>query len=204
MIVRAFWAVGMVVWFFLALHRLSRNSKWNANAAATALFATMTGAFLVSRYGFHTYDSTLALAGAVVTAFLYLALTRRLGQWFELLAAATWAFPFAWIPVRLGCVVEQAHGGVASDSWMALTFPDGVTRWDLALLEFLWAVFVAAALAVRPKLPAAIFVPATLALFRLAINPLRTGPPVYLSSAILGLWAFFVWLQRRRFDRMNA
>lgn len=200
MIVRALWAAGMVAWYFLSLRHLSRVPPWTPNAAATALFATMAGGFLLSRYGFHLYDSTVALAGAVLGAFLYLLLTRRLKLWRDLLEAGCRAFPFAWVLVRLGCVVEGAHGGTASDSWLAITFADGVSRWDLALLEMLWATGIAGWLVARPKTPAAIVVPATLAVARLAMNPVRAGESVYLSAAILAGWAVFVWLHGRNAD----
>jgi prolipoprotein diacylglyceryltransferase len=200
MMVRTLWAAGMVVWYFLSLRKLSQVPRWTPNAAAAALFAAMAGGFLLSRYGFHLYDSTVALAGAVLGAFLYLLFTRRLTRWRDLLEAACWAFPFAWILVRLGCVVERAHGGAASHSWLAVTFPDGVSRWDLALLEMLWATAVAGWLVARPKARAAIVVPATLAVVRLAMNPVRAGEPVYLSAAILAAWAVFVWLHGRNGD----
>ncbi|MBS1833130.1 MAG: hypothetical protein JST65_10470 [Acidobacteria bacterium] len=197
MIVRTLWAAGMIVWYFVALRRLSQAPRWTPNAAATALFATMAGAFLLSRYGFHAYDSTVALIGAVFGAFMYLLATRRLAQWRELLDAGCWAFPFAWIAVRLGCVFERAHGGIPSHSWLALTFPDGVSRWDLALLELLWAIAVAGWLLLAKRPNAAVAVPATLAAARLAMNPVRIGGAVYLSPAILAIWAVFAWITRR-------
>ena len=92
-------------------------------------------------------------------------------------------------------VVERGHPGLVTDSWLGLAYPDGVTRWDLALLEILWALVMASLFASKPVQCAA-WLPGSLALFRLAIMPLQAGSPDFWGPAILAGWCGYVAIQR--------
>jgi hypothetical protein len=137
------------------------------------------------------YQSTAAFTGAILGGFAWLAARKQLGSWIEIVEAGSFALPFAWIPVRLGCVIERGHPGLVTDSWLGLVYPDGSTRWDLALLEMLWAVAMALGFAFR-KFRYSIWLPASLALFRWAIVPLQAGPPALWGLPILLGWSGLV------------
>ena len=51
-------------------------------------------------------------------------------------------FPFAWILGRAGCALAHDHPGILTDGWWAVQYPDG-PRFDLGLLEFFYALFLA-------------------------------------------------------------
>lgn len=51
-------------------------------------------------------------------------------------------FPFAWILGRAGCAVAHDHPGIPTQGWWAVQYPDG-PRFDLGLLEFFYALFLA-------------------------------------------------------------
>lgn len=51
-------------------------------------------------------------------------------------------FPFAWILGRAGCAVAHDHPGIPTQGWWAVQYPD-VPRFDLGLLEFFYALFLA-------------------------------------------------------------
>ena len=51
-------------------------------------------------------------------------------------------FPFAWILGRAGCAVAHDHPGILTQGWWAVQYPDG-PRFDLGLLEFFYALFLA-------------------------------------------------------------
>jgi phosphatidylglycerol:prolipoprotein diacylglycerol transferase len=48
-----------------------------------------------------------------------------------------YTFPLAWMIARFGCALAHDHRGIASQSWIAVDFPNG-PRLDLGLLEFLF------------------------------------------------------------------
>lgn len=190
--VRFCWAAGMLVWYFLFL----RKANWLPKGYPAELaFTAMAGGFVLS----FRYESAQALLAACAAALLWMWIRKQLPNWLRIGDSAFWAFPFAWIPVRLGCVIEHRHFGRLSDSWLAVRYPDG-SRWDLALLEMLWAV-VAAALVWKSKYPAAVVL-LTLGLFRILIWPLQAYPePDELWFPVLlvawGAVAFFVGRGRR-------
>ena len=154
----------------------------------------MVGGYICGRV-WSGYHSTGAFVGAILGGFVWLAFRRRLKSWIEILEAGSFALPFAWILVRLGCVVERGHPGLVTDSWMGLAYPDGSTRWDLALLETLWALAMASLFAIMPVRCAA-WLPGSLALFRFGVIPLQMATPDYWGPAILSCWCGFVILQR--------
>jgi phosphatidylglycerol:prolipoprotein diacylglycerol transferase len=96
---------------------------------------------------------------------------------------AAYAFPFGWFFARLGCAMAHDHLGVASTSWLAVSFPAG-PRFDLGLLEWLCTpglVALVVLLARRPKRPGTIAAAVGLAypLIRFPLDLLRTGDPRY-------------------------
>ena len=136
-LIRALWAAGMLVWYFVFL----RRARLPRNLAAEVAVAAMVAGYCGSRLGGngYQYESTGAFIGALLGGLLWMLVRKRLSDGLEILESASFALPFAWMPVRLGCVVERGHAGALSDSWLALPYPGG-SRWDLALLELLWAV----------------------------------------------------------------
>jgi len=50
-----------------------------------------------------------------------------------------YAMPTAWMIGRLGCTLAHDHRGIATDSWIAVRFPEG-PRYDLGLIEFLFLI----------------------------------------------------------------
>lgn len=150
--VRLLWAAGMLVWYFLFLRRC-RGLLGTGEAAELALCA-MTSGFVCGhllywaalgnwdQYSpFRGFWSAGALMGGAGGAALWTLVRRHARDWHRIAEAAFFAFPFCWLLVRIGCVLERAHSGRLSDSPFALNFPDG-RRWDLALLEVLWAALI--------------------------------------------------------------
>ena len=95
------------------------------------------------------------------------------------------AFPFAWIFGRAGCALAHDHMGVASDSWLAVRFPDG-PKLDLGLLEFFYTLVIAAtflALDRRPR-PDGFFIGLFFAMYgpvRFVLDIYRVGDARYLG-----------------------
>lgn len=54
--------------------------------------------------------------------------------------AMAFAAVYGWLVGRLGCVMIHDHPGRPSQSWLALRWPDGPPRFDMALLEILGLV----------------------------------------------------------------
>lgn len=50
-----------------------------------------------------------------------------------------YAMPIGWMIGRLGCTLAHDHRGLASNSWIAVNFPEG-PRYDLGLIEFLFLI----------------------------------------------------------------
>lgn len=191
-IIRGLWSAGMLVWYFVFLWRV----RIPRNEAAAVAVAAMVGGYFCGRF-LGGYHSTAAFVGAILGGFAWLAVRRRLESWTQILEAGSFALPFAWVLVRLGCVVERGHPGLVTDAWFGLMYPDGSTRWDLALLEMLWALAMAIVFARRHLLYAA-WLPGSLALFRLCVMPLQTGSPDFLGPAMLAGWCgFVVWIRQR-------
>ena len=96
---------------------------------------------------------------------------------------ALFALPFTLAVGRLGCALQHDHLGVASESFLAVRFPDG-PRFDLGLLElFLCGAIAASFLALdRRARPAGFFTGLFFALYgpaRFALDFLRIGEARY-------------------------
>ena len=127
-------------------------------------------------------------------------------QYIDLFA---YTFPFAWIFGRASCALVHDHPGIPAANWLAVRFPGG-PRYDLGLIEFFYAILLAALflfLDRRPR-PAGFFF-ATLMLlygpFRHALDSLHVRTPEFLGTSpdrffgivavALGL-AMLLWLKR--------
>ena len=166
--------------------------------------AAMVAGYAAGSLPFRGFQSLGAFIGVIIGGLAWMSWRGHLRRdWLEVAGAGSFALPFAWIFVRMGCVVERAHAGALSDSWLALPYPDGLSRWDLALLEMLWAVTLAALFVYwrgreSPAFFAAVM-PGTLGLFRLAVAPLQVGPVAYWGPALLFAWSVFVaWKEWRQ------
>jgi phosphatidylglycerol---prolipoprotein diacylglyceryl transferase len=84
------------------------------------------------------------LIGGLLGALVYCRL-RRLTPFeiFRMLDIMAYALPFAWMIGRLGCALAHDHRGLASQSWIAVQFPEG-PRYDLGLIEFLFLIGLSA------------------------------------------------------------
>lgn len=51
-------------------------------------------------------------------------------------------FPFVWVLGRAGCSLAHDHPGILTEGWWAVQYPNG-SRFDLGLLEFFYALFLA-------------------------------------------------------------
>jgi prolipoprotein diacylglyceryltransferase len=96
-------------------------------------------------------------------------------------AAVFCAFPFAWILGRTGCFLGRDHPGRFTTSWLGVEYPDRV-RYDLGLIEALFAAALIAALPLTRRWPAGLRTGSLLSaygLFRFLLDRLHTDPPRY-------------------------
>jgi phosphatidylglycerol:prolipoprotein diacylglycerol transferase len=95
------------------------------------------------------------------------------------------AFPFAWLFGRAGCALRHDHIGIASEHWLAVSFPGGA-RFDLGLLELLATLPIAGLFAVlgRRDRPAPFYTGLFFVLYgplRFGLDALRVGDARYLG-----------------------
>ncbi len=95
-------------------------------------------------------------------------------QYFDI---AAFVFPTGWLIARVGCALAHDHVGRASNSWMAVQFPEG-PRLDLGLIE-------------------AIYTAAIVAIFYL-LDRRRWPPPFYFGLFFLLYGPFRLWLDTMR------
>lgn len=120
------------------------------------------------------------------------------------------ALPFTLAIGRAGCALQHDHLGVSSTHWLAVAFPGG-PRFDLGLLEFLYALAMCAVFLVvdRWRRPDGFFVGLFFALYgpvRFLLDALRVGdvrylgwtPGQYLSVLATALGAFLLVVVLRR------
>ena len=135
------------------------------------------------------------IAGALVVMWRRGLSRAEMLRFFDLVA---FAFPFAWVLGRAGCSLRHDHLGVASESLLAVSFPDG-PRFDLGLLELLLTIPIAggfAWLSRRPR-PSGFYLALFFTIYgpaRFGLDALRSGDPRYLgwtpgqyASVIAGL-----------------
>ena len=133
-----------------------------------------------------TMSSYGGLLGGVAGALWAMRRKRLSGaQMFAFIDLVAFGFAFAWIFGRLGCALAHDHLGIESRSFLAVRFPSG-PRYDLGLLEFLYALVMAAIflwLDRKPR-PSGFFIGLFFALYgpvRFALDALRTGDARYLG-----------------------
>lgn len=131
-----------------------------------------------------TMSSFGGLFGGVAGALLAMRRKRLTGaQMFAFLDIVAFAFPFAWIFGRLGCALAHDHIGIATQSFLAVRFPDG-PRFDLGLLELLYTLFISGLflrLDRKPR-PTGFYIALFSALYgpvRFTLDVLRVGDPRY-------------------------
>lgn len=135
------------------------------------------------------------LAGGLLAAALYFAARRcPFRQALSYLDALASVFPMAWILGRTGCALAHDHPGLASNSILAVRYPD-MPRFDLGLLE---VIFLGAAmipffwvLSRQPR-PAGFFLASFLTVygaFRLLLDQLHVDPPRYAGVSV-DQWAY--------------
>jgi hypothetical protein len=206
----AFWSMGTILLLVLFLRRVEAGGR-DGRVASTLFLLTLV-ASLAGTYGLSGgggLQSAHGVAGGLLGAlgyFLYRHL--RYGwQVRELIWLGDAAFASAPLPLlvlRTGCLLEHAHAGIRTDSWLAVDYPGG-PRWDLALLEmifflFLWLVFQSRWLAYPWRLVAFL---GLYGAFRTAIEPLRIdfqegiGFPAALAGTAVALLVFLVTARRR-------
>ncbi|MBP1634774.1 MAG: Prolipoprotein diacylglyceryl transferase [Acidobacteria bacterium] len=86
--------------------------------------------------------------------FLVFTRLRRLPRW-ESADAIACGLPFGWFFGRMGCALVHDHPGIASGTFLAVRYPDGM-RLDLGLIEMLLTPLLMAAVwwaARRPTPP---------------------------------------------------
>ena len=197
---RLLWAVGVIAGHLIFLYRIRRATAVPQGLAAEFGLALLLGALAAGVLG--GGKSWIAILGGTALATALLVIRRSLRHWLDLANAAAYALPFGWIFLRLGCVVEHAHGGRLSDSWLAVRYPGG-SRWDTAALEALWAVAMAVVFLVAPRIPAAPTILLSLGLFRTGLNVLRIPTVIdWWSPGVMVASGFFV-IAVTRFTRVQ-
>lgn len=78
------------------------------------------------------------LTGALVAFWLW---ARRnkifVERWLPIADQLSFAAVYGWLVGRLGCVMIHDHPSKPSNFWLAIRWPDGTPRLDLALLEII-------------------------------------------------------------------
>ena len=120
--------------------------------------------------------------GGVIALRLKKLSRRQALEFFDIVA---YAFAFAWIFGRLGCSLAHDHLGLATNSPLAVRFPDG-PRYDLGLLELFWTIAMCAVFAWldRRWRPTGFFLALFLLLYgpvRFLLDMLRVGDERYLG-----------------------
>ena len=118
-----------------------------------------------------TMSSYGGLIGGILGGLLALRIQRlSIAQAWSFFDVVAFAFAFAWIFGRTGCALAHDHVGIATNSFLAVRFPDG-PRYDLGLLELFWTIAICALflwLDRKPR-PTGFFV----AVFLVAYGPVR-------------------------------
>lgn len=174
-----FWSLAVLLMFALFMARVEASGRDGRGASelfAVALLSSLAGLVLLSPHGMR---SPVAVASGAAGALLYSLYLRSRKGWplaalIEVVDACFAAAPLPLLTLRAGCLLEHAHAGIRSDSWLAVDYPGG-PRWDLALLEMLffaglWGLFRTPWIR-QPWRPVAFL--ALYGLFRAGIEPLR-------------------------------
>jgi phosphatidylglycerol:prolipoprotein diacylglycerol transferase len=142
------------------------------------------GWILHGRLGFTTLGAACGGILAAVVWSMYHRLSRY--EFLRRVDVMAYTFPLAWMIARFGCALAHDHRGVASQSWIAVAFPNG-PRLDLGLLEFLFLAALVVAFRILDRGPRPVgfyFVALGLAYSacRLWLDTLRVDPS-YVDAA---------------------
>ena len=117
-----------------------------------------------------------------------------------------YAMPTAWMIGRLGCTLAHDHRGIATDSWIAVRFPEG-PRYDLGLIEFLFLIVMVVAFRLLDRRPRAVgfffgLYGVVYGGFRIWLDTLHMQPMRFyggMAGVAVGLlgWAAMWMLERR-------
>jgi phosphatidylglycerol:prolipoprotein diacylglycerol transferase len=92
-------------------------------------------------------------AGGLIGMFLWKRYKYRGRPILPLIELIASVYPVAWILGRMGCATVHDHPGKLARNWLSVAFPGG-PRYDLGLLEAMFAAVLSAALALtwsKPK-----------------------------------------------------
>jgi phosphatidylglycerol:prolipoprotein diacylglycerol transferase len=154
----------------LALHRAgtlgldAKRMSWlYAGGAAAGALAGHLWSILVGESATGPFKIWSGQSAAGCTLGALLVILFILWRWGAVgwlyLDALAFAFPFAWILVRIGCFLAHDHLGARTASALGVQFPEG-TRFDLGLIEALLALLASVCVvlvASRLKMPGQLF-----------------------------------------------
>ncbi len=198
-----FVAIGFAVAIWLAVRRAPRagmEPTHVVDAAVWVIVAAFLGARLVHVFAYepayyfaHPNEIVRVWEGGLSSFGGFLGATLA-GIWFvhrRRIALLRFSdlilgvLPFGFIIGRGGgCHVTRMHPGIATDRWFGVSFPDGVRRLDMGLLEaVLWVAIAIAAYVFRRSLAAegrvTAFVMSSYGIGRFLFDFLRVGDATY-------------------------
>ena len=146
------------------------------------------------------------LAGGLLAGIIW-CIARRLSFYEALrrLDIVAYAIPIGWMIGRFGCTLAHDHRGIASDSWLAVQFPEG-PRWDLGLIEFLFLIFVVIAFRLldRKPRPVGLFLALYAVVyggFRMWLDTLHDQPIRFYGGAVGVLVGALGWIAVWHYSR---
>ena len=197
-------ALGILISYIAFLHYAPDREIASRTFLSSLICGTLAGHFftaLATRGSLPWYAifsgivSIHAGIGATAGAIGYL-LLRRLTppEVMCYLNSIAHAFPAGWILVRSGCALAHDHLGIYAIGWFTVNSPTE-PRYDLGLLELLWAVCMAVLFRFVRNSHFGILLLSN-AVFRIAILPLRIEPAqweVYFCAVTgaCGIWS--IW-----------
>jgi len=124
-----------------------------------------------------------------------------------------YAMPIGWMIGRLGCALAHDHRGLASNSWIAVKFPEG-PRYDLGLIEFLFLIGLVTAFKLLDRRPRPVgfffgLYGVVYGGFRIWLDTLHQQPARFYggtAGVVVGLlgWGVMLWLKRNAATALQA
>ncbi|MEP7362384.1 MAG: prolipoprotein diacylglyceryl transferase family protein [Acidobacteriota bacterium] len=209
-----FAVIGVLTAHFLLLWRAKRLNLDVPTAAAMSFFMVVAGvagarlfklAYVPQLWPQITWQTILfsagglasfgGLLGGLIGALLYFA-ARRFPprKALDYLDALVAVFPMGWIFGRMGCAIVHDHPGLATNSFLAVAYPD-LPRYDLGLTEVLFFATVMIPLFVwlgRSPRPRGFFLATFFIIygaFRLWLDTLHVDPPRF-AGVTVDQWAY--------------
>lgn len=206
----AFWSLGTILILVLYMRRAEaagRDGRVASTLFLVTLLASLAGTYWLS--GARGLQSAYGVVGGILGMLGYFVYRHVRYGWplRELVWLVDAGFASAPLPLlilRTGCLLEHAHAGIRTDSWLAVDYPGG-PRWDLALLEMiflalLWLLFRSPWLAYPWRAPAFF---GFYAAFRAVVEPLRIdfqdgfGFPAALAGTAVATLVFLTTVRKR-------